>query len=42
MEVVTHGSSLKLNTENSPVKSRIETMSLGMDNLTSSAYGNIH
>ena len=42
MEVVVHGPGLKINTGNSPVKSRIEPMSLGMDNLTFSACDNTH
>ena len=42
IEVVAYGPGLKMYTANSPVKSRIETMSIGMDNLTFSACGNTH
>ena len=42
IEVVAYGPGLKMYTANSPVKSRIESMSIGMDNLTFPACGNTH
>ena len=42
IEVVAYGPGLKMYTAKSPVKSRIEAMSLGIENLTFSACGNTH
>lgn len=42
IEVVAYGPGLKMYMANSPVKSRIETMALAMDNLQFSACANTH
>ena len=42
IEVITNGAGLEMYTAHSPVKSRIEAISLGMEDEIFSAYGNTH